>query len=41
MDRKDEETKGRHIKEANKEKKSAGGNLQLSLFSPFHFIFTH
>ena len=41
MDRKDEETKGRHIKEANKEKKSAGGNLQLSLFSPFYFIFTH
>ena len=27
MDRKDAETKGRHIKEANKEKKSAGGNL--------------
>ena len=41
MDRKDEETKGRHIKEANKEKKIAGGNLQLSLFSQFYFIFTH
>ena len=27
MDRKDVETKGRHIKEANKEKKSVGGNL--------------
>ena len=27
MDRKDEEIKGRHIKEANKEKKSAQGNL--------------
>ena len=27
MDRKDVETKGRHIKEANKEKKSAGGNF--------------
>ena len=41
MDRKDEETKGRHIKETNKEKKSARGNFQLSLFSLFYFIFIH
>ena len=27
MNRKDAETKERHIKEANKEKKSVGGNL--------------
>ena len=40
MDRKDEETKGRRIKEANKEKKSAGGNL---LYPYFHhsILFLH
>ena len=37
MDRKDAETKGRHIKEANKEKKSAGGNLLN--YPYFHHLF--
>ena len=37
MDRKDTETKGRQIKEANKEKKSAGGNLLN--YPYFHHLF--
>ena len=41
MDRKDEETKGRHIKEVNKEKKSAGGNLLNYHFFHHSILFLH
>ena len=38
MDRKHVETKGRHIKEANKEMKSAGGNLLVRLNLINHLV---
>ena len=41
MDRKDAEAKGRHIKEANKEKKSAGGNLLNYLYFHHSILFLH
>ena len=41
MDRKDEETKGRHIKEANKEKKSARGNLLNYLYFYHSILFLY
>ena len=41
MDRKVAEAKGRHIKEANKEKKSAGSNLLNYLYFHHSILFLH
>ena len=41
MDRKDAKTKGRHIKEANKEKKSAEGNLLNYPYFHHSILFLH
>ena len=41
MDRKDAEANGRHIKEANKEKKSVGGNLLNYPYFHHSILFLH
>ena len=41
MDRKDVETKGKHIKEANKEKQNARGNLLNYPYFHHSILFLH